>query len=271
VALVAAASSLIHHETDGNPSLTFVAGVNKIQQDEIRRLAARVDATSTADFVRFESNLSGEALSSRIMRSRGVIVPSLHEGFSLPVVEAIERKVPVALSRIPAHQELLPEGPWFFDPRSVDEIVDAVVAMGEHRESWVSQQHLALAERYRPSQLDETVRNALLSVTREGPLRKSESLPMSAPAVIKNAASSPSPVSLAELRDRDLRVMTTLLARPRTADADAVSDLGQRTLNSVRHEHDALVAEFHRSRTWRVGRIATAPARWIRLILRRKS
>ena len=271
VALVAAASSLIHHETHGNPSLTFVAGVNKIQQDEIRRLAAHVDATSAADFVRVESNLSGEELSSRILRSQGVIVPSLHEGFSLPVVEAIERNVPVALSRIPAHQELLPEGPWFFDPRSVDELVAAVVAMGEDGESWVSQQRLALAERYRPSRLDETVRNALLSVTREGPLRKSDSSSASIPPVAKNAAPTPSPVSLADLRDRDVRVMTSLLARPQTSDADAVNDVGQRTLNSVRHEHDALVAEFHRSRTWRAGRIVTAPARWVQMVLGRKS
>jgi glycosyltransferase involved in cell wall biosynthesis len=271
VALVAAASSLIHHETDGNPSLTFVAGVNKVQKDEIRRLATQVSATSTADFVGIASNLSAEALSSRIMNSRGVIVPSLHEGFSLPVIEAIERNVPVALSRIPAHLELLPEGPWFFDPRSVDELVAAVVAMGEGGESWVSQQRLALAERYRPSRLDETVRDALLSVTRDGPLRKSGPSPVSIPTVIENAATIPSPVSLAHLRDQDMRVMTTLLARPRTADADAVSDVGQRTLNSVRHEHDALVAEFHRSRTWRAGRIATAPARWIRLLLGRKS
>jgi hypothetical protein len=68
-----------------------------------------------------------------------------------------------------------------------------------------------------------------------------------------------------------MRLMTTLLARPRPADADAVNEVGQRTLNSVRHEHDALVAEFHRSRTWRAGRIVTAPARWLNLLLGRSS
>lgn len=271
VALVAAASSLIHHEVAGNPTLTFVAGVNQIQQDEIRRTAAQVDAASIADFVRFESNLGGEELSSRIVNSQGVIVPSLHEGFSLTVVEAIERHVPAALSRIPAHQELLPEGPWFFDPRSVDELIAAVVAMGKDGESWVSQQGVALAERYRPSQLGETVRNALLSVTRDGSLRKMEPPPVGTPTVTQSAASSPSPVSLADLRDRDTRIMTTLLARPGTADASAVSEVGRRTLNSVRHEHDALVAEFHRSRTWRAGLIVTAPARWIRRIRGTKS
>ena len=265
VALVAAASSLIHHQTVGNPSLTFVASINKVQEDEIRRLVARVDTSSMTDFLSFESALSAEALSSRIMNSRGVIVPSLHEGFSLPVIEAIERKVPVALSRIPAHQELLPEGPWFFDPRNVGELVAAVVAMGAQGESWVSQQGVALAERYRPSRLDETVRDALLTVTREGPLRHAEASPVSAPPVTQAAAASPAPVSLAHLRDRDIRVMRTLLARPRNV--DAVSDVGQRTLNSVRHEHDALVAEFHRSLTWRAGRITTAPARWIRRLL----
>ncbi len=271
VALVAAASSLIHRHAVGNPSLTFVSGVNRIQADEIHRLAALVDASSIADFVAVESHLSAEELSSRIMNSRGVIVPSLHEGFSLPVIEAIERDVPVALSRIPAHQELLPEGPWFFDPRSVDELVAAVVAMGEDGGSWVPLQRLALAERYQPSQLDETVRNALLSAARAGPLRKSEPSPVSIPTVIKNAPTKSPAVSLDHLRDLDLRVMTRLLARPQTAAADASSNVRQRTLNSVRHEHDALVTEFHQSKTWRAGRIVTAPARWIRLLLGRRS
>ncbi len=272
VALVAAASQLIHDVTSEGPSIAFVAAVNKVQEDEIRSLAADAGYGASTRLLSFESNLTGDALSERIGRSRGVIVPSLHEGFSLPVVEAIERDVPVALSRIPAHQELLPEGPWFFDPRSVDSLVSVVREMGDNADSWSAAQRAALAERYFPSQLPDAVREALNSQTNDGPLRDARpaSSRESSPArpVARGSSASAKKVSVDQLRERDKHVITTLPARPQ---ASGAVDAGTRTLSSVKHEHDALVAEFHRSTTWRAGRIVTAPIRWFRALRGTKS
>jgi glycosyltransferase involved in cell wall biosynthesis len=262
VALVAAASGLIHDQVRGNPSLTFVGALNSLQEDQILRLAHECLGVESSRFISIARSLSGIELSKTISASRGVIVPSLHEGFSLPVLEAIERNIPIALSRIPAHLELLPEGPWFFDPRSVSDLVRATREMGDDGIEWVSEQRRALEHRYQASRLSDAVSSALLSLTREkpkieAPLRNTPS----APADVLTENPRPADITAAELREQDRRIITMLLGRPRTSVSD---DSSQVALPSFRREHDALVAEFHRSRTWRAGLVITAPARWIR-------
>jgi hypothetical protein len=37
-----------------------------------------------------------------------------------------------------------------------------------------------------------------------------------------------------------------------------------RRLTLFKYEHDNVVAEFHASVTWRVGRVVTAPLRWLK-------
>ena len=44
-------------------------------------------------------------------------MPSFHEGFSLPIIEAITNGTPVVASDIPAHQELIGPG-WWLQPAS---------------------------------------------------------------------------------------------------------------------------------------------------------
>lgn len=56
----------------------------------------------------------------------GVVVPSLYEGFGLPVAEAMAEGVPIACSDIPVFREVAGDGPLYFDPTSVDAIADAL-------------------------------------------------------------------------------------------------------------------------------------------------
>jgi glycosyltransferase involved in cell wall biosynthesis len=62
------------------------------------------------------------------------VCPSLSEGFGLPVLEAMRRRVPVACSNVSALPEVAGEAALYFDPTSVAEIAGAVRALIEDRE-----------------------------------------------------------------------------------------------------------------------------------------
>ncbi len=55
-----------------------------------------------------------------------VFVPSLHEGFGLPVLEAMARSVPVTCSDLPALREVGGEAALYFDPREPSQAADAL-------------------------------------------------------------------------------------------------------------------------------------------------
>ena len=57
------------------------------------------------------------------------VFPSLYEGFGLPVLEAMERGVPVACSGSGALAEVAGDAALTFDPLSVREIADALTAL----------------------------------------------------------------------------------------------------------------------------------------------
>lgn len=60
--------------------------------------------------------------------SRALVLPSLFEGFGLPLVEARSRGCPVLASDIPAFRELADQGVHLFDAESLAAVCDALVA-----------------------------------------------------------------------------------------------------------------------------------------------
>ncbi|MDO8529301.1 MAG: glycosyltransferase family 1 protein [bacterium] len=50
-----------------------------------------------------------------------VVLPSLYEGFEIPILEAMSQKIPVVASKIPAHEEIAGNAVLYFNPRSLDD------------------------------------------------------------------------------------------------------------------------------------------------------
>jgi glycosyltransferase involved in cell wall biosynthesis len=91
------------------------------------------------------SDLDDTQLDSLYRQAIAVVIPSLYEGFGLPVVEAMARGCPVVCSDIPVFREVTGGRATFFDPYSTDamvtslrEVAEGVEPAADARE-WASQ------------------------------------------------------------------------------------------------------------------------------------
>ena len=95
-------------------------------RDEI---SARAAALGVSDAVAFPGWVDATDLEGLYQTASCFVLPSLREGFGLPVLEAMRRGVPVACSSTSAVPEVAGDAALFFDPDSVDEIVQAVTTI----------------------------------------------------------------------------------------------------------------------------------------------
>jgi glycosyltransferase involved in cell wall biosynthesis len=86
------------------------------------QLAARAATAGLAADVRLLGRCSDEELESLYALAACLVLPTLHEGFGLPVLEAMARSLPVACSDIPALREVGGDAALFFDPRAPRQI-----------------------------------------------------------------------------------------------------------------------------------------------------
>jgi glycosyltransferase involved in cell wall biosynthesis len=104
--------------------VVVIAGISDDQRTELTTLALKLGLERNR--FRIASQISDVEFDSLLRDAEAVIIPSLHEGFSLSVIESLERGTPVVLSAIPAHDELLGSGPWNFSP---EDPLDALRAL----------------------------------------------------------------------------------------------------------------------------------------------
>lgn len=83
-------------------------------------------AGDPADQVLFTGPVSGEQMNELYAGATAVLFPPVYEGLGLPVLEAVERRVPVACSDIPVFREITDGGVAWFDPESVPQMVQAL-------------------------------------------------------------------------------------------------------------------------------------------------
>jgi glycosyltransferase involved in cell wall biosynthesis len=92
-------------------------------------LRGRAHALGLDDDVRFPAWVPEEHLEGLWELAGAFVFPSLYEGFGLPVLEAMERGVPVACSNAASLPEVAGEAALLFDPRDERAIGDALLRL----------------------------------------------------------------------------------------------------------------------------------------------
>ena len=231
----------------------------------VRRIRLGNDRNVGRGMLASASDPRDDQLAAMVDSARAIIVPSLHEGFSLPVIEAIERSVPVLLSRIPAHEELLPDGPWFFDPKSVRSFLDAFIQFENEGHNWASVQAAGLSERYSSSTLENTVSSAVSFCVSNETRRSTTGTP------VGRVSREVNPLKAAELVGRDralIQSKSEFMWEAKGSPLRPVAPVNQQMLPNQDHGH--VIEIYSSSRSWRLGRMTTLPYRLIRDLVQRR-
>jgi glycosyltransferase involved in cell wall biosynthesis len=80
-------------------------------------------------WLRLTGYVTDAELADLYRNAAACVCPSLHEGFGLPVLEAMACGTPLACSRIPVLEEVAGDAAAYFDPRSVEDMAAVVSAL----------------------------------------------------------------------------------------------------------------------------------------------
>ena len=92
----------------------------------IGHLPRDVKKTNLPESVIATGYVPSEHLSLLLAGAEAFVLPSLYEGFGLPVLEAQQAGVPVVCSNVASLPEVAGEGALFFNPLSVQEMAEAI-------------------------------------------------------------------------------------------------------------------------------------------------
>jgi glycosyltransferase involved in cell wall biosynthesis len=102
-----------------------------IRQFAHQAMLDEIDKQALRQRVLHLGHVPRDDMATILRRARGLIFPSLFEGFGLPVVEAMAAGCPVACSDRAALPEIAGEAALYFDPTDLDAIADAVWRLWE--------------------------------------------------------------------------------------------------------------------------------------------
>lgn len=101
--------------------------------------------------VRFSGYVEEVEKAALIADSHGLIMPSLAEGFGVPIIEALAANTPVLCSDIAVFREVAGDLADYFDPFSIESIAASVTRVLARQEQWrerIRERRTELAERF---------------------------------------------------------------------------------------------------------------------------
>jgi len=69
-----------------------------------------------------------------------LVLPSIYEGFGLPIIEAMSQRLPVICSDLPVFREVAGDHATYFDPLNVEDIANALKSSREKPPEFIRDQ-----------------------------------------------------------------------------------------------------------------------------------
>ena len=113
--------------TRNHVDLVVVGGPWEPHEEQVLR------SRGVSDRVRLLSGVSDLELSRLYCQAEALVLPSLYEGFGIPILEAMACGCPIVASRIPSTIEVAGDCPFYFEPTSEESLrgaLDAALRQG---------------------------------------------------------------------------------------------------------------------------------------------
>lgn len=93
---------------------------------------------TNTDTIKYYTNISDDKLKMLYINAAALIFPSLKEGFGIPLLEAINFKLPIICSNIPTFREIMGDKALYFDPNSEDELYSNLLLFSKDNSTDIS-------------------------------------------------------------------------------------------------------------------------------------
>jgi glycosyltransferase involved in cell wall biosynthesis len=114
---------------DSYPELVLRLVGTPVSEASRAAVMEAIESEGVAARVHIFDHLSDDELASLYATSQGLVMPSLYEGFSIPVVEAFAFGLPVAASSRAAVPEIAADAAIYFDPEDERDMARAIEAI----------------------------------------------------------------------------------------------------------------------------------------------
>jgi glycosyltransferase involved in cell wall biosynthesis len=108
--------------------------VGKYDSKNIKFLKTYVSKNQLEKRVKFLGYVSSQKLSTQYQKADLLVIPSLYEGFGLPVIEGLKRGLPVICSDIKVFHEVADPAALFFDPTNHIDLANQILFLSQNLE-----------------------------------------------------------------------------------------------------------------------------------------